>query len=59
LAARPLILPEEVLCMRTDEQIVFTAGNAPLRCGRAIWFRRDDMKSVTGKNRFHRQETRQ
>ncbi len=53
LAARPLILSEEVLRMRGDEQIVFTAGNAPLRCGRAIWFRRDDMKAVAGKNRFH------
>ena len=54
LASRPLILPDEVLRMRGDEQIVFTAGNAPLRCGRAIWFRREDMKLVTGKNRFHR-----
>ncbi|UIY27940.1 type IV secretory system conjugative DNA transfer family protein (plasmid) [Rhizobium leguminosarum] len=39
--------------MRADEQIVFTAGNAPLRCGRAIWFRRDDMKACVGTNRFH------
>lgn len=54
LAARPLILPEEVLRMRGDEQIVFTAGNPPLRCGRAIWFRRNDMKAVVGENRFHR-----
>jgi type IV secretion system protein VirD4 len=54
LTARSLILPEEVLRMRGDEQIVFTSGNAPLRCGRAIWFRRDDMKAVTGGNRFHR-----
>lgn len=53
LASRPLILPDEVLRMRGDEQIVFTAGNAPLRCGRAIWFRRDDMKAVTRDNRFH------
>lgn len=44
LASRPLIQPHEVLGMRADEQIVFTAGNAPLRCGRAIWFRREDMK---------------
>ncbi|WP_419906522.1 Ti-type conjugative transfer system protein TraG [Hoeflea sp.] len=56
LAARPLILPEEVLRMRGDEQIVFTSGNPPLRCGRAIWFRRGDMKSVAGKNRFHRED---
>ncbi|WP_054313316.1 Ti-type conjugative transfer system protein TraG [Mesorhizobium sp. 1M-11] len=54
LTARPLILPEEVLRMRSDEQIVFTAGNAPLRCGRAIWFRRADMKSIVAENRFHR-----
>ena len=54
LTARPLILPEEVLLMRSDEQIIFTAGNAPLRCGRAIWFRRVDMKSIVAKNRFHR-----
>lgn len=53
LAARPLILPDEVLRMRGDEQIVFTAGNAPLRCGRAIWFRRNDMTTIVGKNRFH------
>ncbi|THV12798.1 Ti-type conjugative transfer system protein TraG [Rhizobium rhizophilum] len=44
LTARPLILPHEVLLMRADEQIVFTAGNPPLKCGRAIWFRRQDMR---------------
>ncbi|NKM57762.1 Ti-type conjugative transfer system protein TraG [Rhizobium anhuiense] len=54
LSRRPLILPHEVLRMRADEQIVFTAGNAPLRCGRAIWFRREDMKACVGDNRFHR-----
>ncbi|MEF0944259.1 MULTISPECIES: Ti-type conjugative transfer system protein TraG [Rhizobium] len=53
LAARPLIQPHEVLRMRADEQIVFTAGNAPLRCGRAIWFRREDMKRCVGTNKFH------
>lgn len=53
LSRRPLILPHEVLRMRADEQIVFTSGNPPLRCGRAIWFRRDDMKSCVGDNRFH------
>ncbi|AYD04865.1 Ti-type conjugative transfer system protein TraG [Neorhizobium sp. NCHU2750] len=51
LASRPLIQPHEVLRMRADEQIVFTAGNAPLRCGRAIWFRRVDMKSCVIKDR--------
>jgi type IV secretion system protein VirD4 len=40
--------------MRADEQIVFTSGNAPLRCGRAVWFRREDMKACVGENWFHR-----
>ncbi len=53
LAARPLIQPHEVLRMRADEQIVFTAGNAPLRCGRAIWFRRQDMRTCVTTNRFY------
>ncbi|TXR50479.1 Ti-type conjugative transfer system protein TraG [Phyllobacterium endophyticum] len=57
LAARPLIQPHEVLRMRADEQIVFTAGNAPLRCGRAIWFRRLDMKACVGTNRFQLEKT--
>ncbi len=54
LSRRPLIMPHEVLRMRADEQIVFTAGNPPLRCGRAIWFRRDDMRACVAENRFHR-----
>jgi len=52
LARRPLILPHEVMQMRTDEQIVFTAGNSALRCGRAIYFRRKDMTAIVGSNRF-------
>lgn len=56
LASRQLIQPHEVLRMRADEQIVFTAGNAPLRCGRAIWFRRPDMTSCVGENRFQQRE---
>lgn len=56
LAARPLIQPHEVLRMRADEQIVFTAGNPPLRCGRAIWFRRNDMKACVKQSRFQRRE---
>ncbi|CCM79450.1 Ti-type conjugative transfer system protein TraG [Rhizobium mesoamericanum] len=56
LAARPLIQPHEVLSMRADEQIVFTGGNPPLRCGRAIWFRRSDMKACVETNRFHSTE---
>ncbi|WP_167371634.1 type IV secretory system conjugative DNA transfer family protein, partial [Rhizobium tibeticum] len=58
LASRQLIQPHEVLRMRADEQIVFIAGNPPLRCGRAIWFRRPDMKSCVGENRFQRSAER-
>lgn len=54
LSARPLIQPHEVLRMRTDEQIVFTAGNPPLRCGRAIWFRRKDMIASVDENLFQK-----
>jgi type IV secretion system protein VirD4 len=57
LTRRPLILPHEVMRMRGDEQIVFTAGNAPLRCGRAIWFRRKDMSASVGENRFYKRAT--
>jgi type IV secretion system protein VirD4 len=53
LASRPLILPHEVLLMRPDEQIVFTGGNPPLRCGRALWFRRPEMRACVGESRFH------
>jgi type IV secretion system protein VirD4 len=38
--------------MRADGQIVFTAGNPPLRCGRAIWFRRNEMKLCVTEDRF-------
>lgn len=52
LTRRPLILPHEVLRMRADEQIVFTAGNLPLRCGRSIWFRRADMRDSVRTSSF-------
>jgi len=52
LSRRPLILPHEITQMRGDEQIVFTAGNPPLRCGRAIYFRRKDMTACVVSNRF-------
>lgn len=52
LTRRPLILPHEVLRMRADEQIVFTAGNPPLRCGRSIWFRRADMRDSVRTSSF-------
>lgn len=59
LAARPLIQPHEVLQMRADEQIVFTAGNPPLRCGRAMWFRRSDMQTCVSQSAFRRLPTDQ
>ncbi|MQW86371.1 Ti-type conjugative transfer system protein TraG [Sinorhizobium saheli] len=52
LVSRRLILPHEVMRMRADEQIVFTPGNPPLRCGRAIWFRREDMRTCVKPNAF-------
>lgn len=43
-AARRLIKPEEVLQgLRYDEQIVLIQNAPPLRCGRAIYFRRPEM----------------
>ncbi|PRA80182.1 Ti-type conjugative transfer system protein TraG [Ochrobactrum sp. MYb29] len=50
---RPLIMPHEVTqSMRKDEQIIIMQGQLPLRCGRAIYFRRKDMISQTQQNRF-------
>jgi hypothetical protein len=55
LQARPLIRPEEVLRdMRADEQIVLAKGRPPIRCGRTIYFRRPELRSVVGQNRFVR-----
>ncbi|OMP69997.1 Ti-type conjugative transfer system protein TraG [Agrobacterium tumefaciens] len=52
LTQRRLILPHEVTQMRTDEQIIFTSGNPPLRCGRAIYFRREEMASRVKASHF-------
>ncbi len=52
LSQRPLILPHEVTQMRADEQIILTGGNPPLRCGRAIYFRRPEMAALVGKSNF-------
>ncbi|MFG1298063.1 Ti-type conjugative transfer system protein TraG [Xanthobacter sp. V13C-7B] len=50
---RALILPHEVLQdMRRDDQIIIKAGQRPLRCGRAIYFRRPEMLAQTEQNRF-------
>ncbi|PWJ73378.1 type IV secretion system protein VirD4 [Pseudaminobacter salicylatoxidans] len=52
LTQRALILPYEVTQMRTDEQIIFTSGNPPIRCGRSIYFRRQEMASRVGASNF-------
>jgi type IV secretion system protein VirD4 len=53
--ARNLILPHEVVQnMRADEQIIMVRGQPPLRCGRAIYFRRPEMVAEVGSNRFAR-----
>ncbi|OCP22458.1 MULTISPECIES: Ti-type conjugative transfer system protein TraG [unclassified Ensifer] len=50
---RPLIMPHEITqSMRKDEQIIIVQGHSPIRCGRAIYFRRKDMKEEAKANRF-------
>lgn len=50
---RPLIMPHEITqSMRKDEQIIIVQGHSPVRCGRAIYFRRKDMNAATKPNRF-------
>src|SRR4051794_40943278 len=52
-ASRDLIMPREVMQdMRTDDQIVFVRGQRPIRCGRAIYFHRKDMRALVGESRF-------
>ncbi|MFH1554541.1 MAG: Ti-type conjugative transfer system protein TraG [Rhizobiales bacterium 12-66-7] len=50
---RPLIMPHEITqSMRRDEQIIIVQGHSPIRCGRAIYFRRKDMNEEAKANRF-------
>ncbi|EJJ26254.1 Ti-type conjugative transfer system protein TraG [Rhizobium sp. CF142] len=50
---RPLIMPHEITqSMRKDEQIIIVQGHSPIRCGRAIYFRRKDMNAAAKTNRF-------
>ncbi|WP_085027790.1 Ti-type conjugative transfer system protein TraG [Ensifer aridi] len=50
---RPLIMPHEITqSMRKDEQIIIVQGHSPIRCGRAIYFRRRDMDRAAKANRF-------
>jgi len=52
---RPLIMPHEITqSMRKDEQIIIVQGHSPIRCGRAIYFRRKDMDEAAKVNRFVR-----
>jgi type IV secretion system protein VirD4 len=51
---RSLIKPDELLQdIRADEQFVIRRGSRPLRCGRAIYFRRPGMAAVVAPSRFH------
>jgi type IV secretion system protein VirD4 len=50
---RELIRPDEIATrMRTDEQILFRRNSKPLRCGRAIYFRRPEMVAKVEADRF-------
>jgi type IV secretion system protein VirD4 len=51
--SRPLIRREELMndC-RTDEAFVVIRGAKPLRCGRAIFFRRPELEAKIAENRF-------
>jgi type IV secretion system protein VirD4 len=50
---RALIKPYELLQdTRADEAFVLLRGARPLRCGRAIWFRRPEWQGLLGENRF-------
>jgi type IV secretion system protein VirD4 len=39
---------------RDDEMFVLTRGSPPLRCGRAIYFRRPEMTAQVAENRFYK-----
>ncbi|WP_266064785.1 Ti-type conjugative transfer system protein TraG [Brucella intermedia] len=53
LQRRPLIMPHEITQqMRKDEQIIILQGHDPIRCGRAIYFRRKEMDAAANPNRF-------
>jgi type IV secretion system protein VirD4 len=52
--SRPLIRREELMndC-RTDETFIVIRGAKPLRCGRAIYFRRLELEAKIAANRFN------
>ena len=54
---RPLIKPEELMQdARADEAFVIMRGSPPLRCGRAVFFRRPEWDGLVGDNRFHQKD---
>lgn len=54
--SRALIRPDELMQdVRGDEAFVFARGAKPLRCGRAIYFRRPELRAAIGASRFHKQ----
>jgi type IV secretion system protein VirD4 len=54
--ARALIRPDELMQdVRGDEAFVFVRGSRPLRCGRAIYFRRPELRTAIEASRFHKQ----
>jgi len=53
---RPLIRKAELMNdVRSDEAFIIVRGHPPLRCGRAIYFRRAEMRALVGPNRFYKQ----
>ena len=51
---RALIKPDELLQdTRADEAFVIVRGAKPIRCGRAIYFRRPEMVAAVTPSRFH------
>ena len=52
-ARRALIRPDEILQdARADEAFVLVRGGRPLRCGRAVYFRRPELLARVARNRF-------
>lgn len=55
---RELIRPEEIsTTMRSDEQIMIVKNTAPIRCGRAIFYRRPEMVKLVDDDRFRMKQT--
>ncbi len=51
---RPLIRKAELMSdVRSDEAFIVVRGQPPLRCGRAIYFRRPEMVAQVAANRFY------